>query len=123
MVKPQFAIALLVVLAAAVIVWIREADWSPPRTAATAAAAVIVGLGLPFGSGPAELIALVRSAAETYPYTSLYAFNIWSIVGDFWKPDDAYVIAGGVLLVAGLVASCAVLWRRRDVATSSVVGT
>ena len=66
-------------------------------------------------SGPGELLDLVKSAALTYPYTSLYAFNVWSIVGDFWKPDDAFVVTGGILLVAGLLASAAMVWWRRDV--------
>jgi predicted membrane-bound dolichyl-phosphate-mannose-protein mannosyltransferase len=115
MVKPQFGIGALLVVAAAVIVWIRDADWRPPTRVLLAAGATVLVLGLPFRAGPSELIDLVKSAAGTYPYTSLYAFNIWSIVGDFWKPDDAYVLTGGVLLIAGLLGSAALLWWRRDV--------
>jgi predicted membrane-bound dolichyl-phosphate-mannose-protein mannosyltransferase/Gpi18-like mannosyltransferase len=115
MVKPQFGIALLVVLAAAVVVWIRDADWRPPLRAAVASGVTVLALGLPFRSGPGELVDLVRSATETYPYTSLYAFNIWSIVGDFWKPDAAYFVPGGVLLLLGLAGSCVIVWWRRDV--------
>ena len=74
-------------------------------------------LGAPFKAGFAQLIDLVRKASETYPYTSLYAFNIWSIVGDFWEPDGPFVVYGVVLLVAGLLLSCALLWGRRDIAT------
>jgi predicted membrane-bound dolichyl-phosphate-mannose-protein mannosyltransferase len=122
MVKPQFGVALVVVLAAAVILWIKESDWRAPLRAFAASGAAILVLGLPFRSGPAELVDLVRSASETYPYTSLYAFNIWSIVGDFWKPDDAYVATGAVLLLAGLAASCIPLWRRRDVPAMLAVG-
>ncbi|HYR92954.1 MAG TPA: phospholipid carrier-dependent glycosyltransferase, partial [Methylomirabilota bacterium] len=115
MVKPQFGIGALIVVAAAVILWIRDADWRPALRVLVSAGATIVLLGLPFRAGPAELLDLVNSAAGTYPYTSLYAFNIWSIVGDFWKPDDAYVLTGGVLLIAGLLGSAALLWWRRDV--------
>ena len=115
MVKPQFGIGLFIVLAAALVLWIREADWRAVLRAAVASAVAVLALGLPFRSGPGELIDLVRSAALTYPYTSLYAFNVWSIVGDFWKPDDAFVVAGGVFLVAGLLASAAMVWWRRDV--------
>ncbi len=122
MVKPQFGIALVVIAAAALIEWTRSADWRPPLRAGVAALVTVLALGVPFHSGPAELIELVRSAAATYPYTSLYAFNIWSIVGDFWKPDDSYVVVGGVLLVAGLLAACAPLWRRRDTATLLAAG-
>ena len=63
-----------------------------------------------------RLVDLVRSASETYPYTSLYAFNGWSIFFDFWQPDEALVRYGALLLVAGLVVSCAPLWWRRDLA-------
>jgi Gpi18-like mannosyltransferase len=122
MIKPQFGIALIVVLAAAVFVWIRRAEWRPPLSAGIAAGVVIVGLGLPFRSGPAELIALVRSAAETYPYTSLYAFNVWSIVGDFWKPDDAYVGLGVALVLLGIAGSCLLVWRRQDTASLLAAG-
>ena len=81
-----------------------------------------LALGLPFRAGPAELFDLVKKASETYPYTSLYAFNVWSIIGDFWKPDDRYVVYGVLLLVAGLLFSCALLWRRRDTATFLAAG-
>jgi predicted membrane-bound dolichyl-phosphate-mannose-protein mannosyltransferase len=122
MIKPQFGIALIVVLAAAFMIWIRRADWRPAARVLLSAGGVILILGLPFRSGPRELIDLVRSAAETYPFTSLYAFNIWSIVGDFWKPDDAYAAIGVVLVLVGLAASCAITWRRQDVATLLAAG-
>lgn len=122
MVKPQFGLALIVVGAAAAFEWIRESDWRPPLRVAGAAAIGIALLGLPFRTGPGELIELVRSASATYPYTSLYAFNIWSIIGDFWKPDDAYVGIGGALLVLGILAACVPLWWRRDVAMLLTAG-
>ncbi|MDQ2951784.1 MAG: DUF2029 domain-containing protein, partial [Chloroflexota bacterium] len=115
MIKPQFGIGLFIVLAAALVLWIRDSDWRAPLRAAIASVAVVLVLGLPFRSGPGELIDLVKSAALTYPYTSLYAFNLWSIVGDFWQPDGAFVAAGGVLLVTGLLGSASIVWWRRDV--------
>ena len=120
--KPQFGIALILIGAAALVVWVRAGDWRAPLCSIGAAAVTIGALGLPFHSGPAELIALVRSASETYPYTSLYAFNIWSIVGDFWKPDDAFVVPGVVLVLAGLLASCGLVWWRRDAAALLAAG-
>ena len=122
MVKPQFGVALLIVMAAAAVVWIRYADWRAPLRAAVASGVTIIALGLPFRSGPGELIDLVRSATETYPYTSLYAFNIWSIVGDFWKPDAAFFVPGGILLLLGLAGSCVIVWRTRDVPTLLAAG-
>ncbi len=118
MLKPQFGLALILVLAAATFEYVRDQRLRPIARAGLAALVVILGLAAPFRAGPGELIALVRSASETYPYTSLYAFNPWSIVADFWKPDDGLVVIGGTALVAGLVASVVPLWWRRDVATS-----
>ena len=122
MIKPQFTIALGVVLVAAAVSYVRDRDWRPGLRAAGAAAITLVLLALPFGLGVGAFAALIRSASETYPYTSLYAFNIWAIVGDFWKPDDAYVVTGGVLLAVGLLASVIPLWWRRDTAALLAVG-
>ena len=122
MIKPQFGIGLIVLVVAAVFIWVRRSDWEPAVRTVLASGVTILALGLPFRSGPGELIDLVRSASETYPYTSLYAFNIWSIVGDFWKPDDAYVAIGVVLVLVGLAASCALAWRRQDVPTLLAAG-
>src|SRR5207244_2457396 len=56
-------------------------------------------------------------------YTSLFAFNVWSIAADFWQPDAAYVGIGTLLLIAGLLGSCVPLWWRRDTATFLAAGT
>ena len=122
MVKPQFGVGLIVIVAAGGVLWIRQADWRAPLRTLGAAAVTIAALGLPFRAGPGELIDLVKSASATYPYTSLYAFNIWSVVGDFWQPDDDYVVIGAVLLLLGIAASCAMVWRRRDVPTLLAAG-
>ncbi|HEY8786029.1 MAG TPA: glycosyltransferase 87 family protein, partial [Candidatus Limnocylindria bacterium] len=121
LVKPQFGIGLLVIAAAAAFEFIREARWRPVAEAVAAAAATAYVICVPFwGLDPthivAEFVRLVRSASETYPYTSLYAFNGWSVFFDFWKPDTDLVFWGGVLLVAGLVLSVVPLWWRRDTA-------
>ncbi|HYV22332.1 MAG TPA: phospholipid carrier-dependent glycosyltransferase [Candidatus Bathyarchaeia archaeon] len=122
LVKPQFGIGLLVVVAAAAFEFIREARWRPLGATIGAAAAIAYVLCVPFwGLDPtrivSELAQLVRSASETYPYTSLYAFNAWSVFFDFWKLDTGLFFWGGVLLVVGLVVSAIPLWWRRDTAT------
>jgi predicted membrane-bound dolichyl-phosphate-mannose-protein mannosyltransferase/Gpi18-like mannosyltransferase len=122
LVKPQFGIGLVAIAAAAAIEFIREARWRPVSETLAAAAATAYVLCVPFwGLDPthitAEFVRLVRSASETYPYTSLYAFNGWSVFFDFWKPDTDLVFWGGVLLVTGLVLSVVPLWWRRDMAT------
>jgi predicted membrane-bound dolichyl-phosphate-mannose-protein mannosyltransferase/Gpi18-like mannosyltransferase len=122
LVKPQFGIGLLVIAAAAAFEFIREARPRPVALVIGGAAATTYALSVPFwGVDPtriaAELVGLVRSASETYPFTSLYAFNAWSVVFDFWKSDTELVLWGGVLLVVGLVLSVVPLWWRRDTAT------
>jgi len=116
-VKPQFGSGAIVIGAAVLIELIRLRRPEPLVRVGVAGVLTALLLGAPFRSGPAELFDLVRKAAETYQYTSLFAFNVWSIVGDFWKPDDAYFGRGVVLLVAGLLIACVPLWQRRDTAS------
>ena len=123
MVKPQFGIGAIVIGAAVLIQLIQSRRWQPLLRVAVAGVATALALGVPFRAGPAELIDLVKKAAETYPYTSLFAFNVWSIVGDFWQPDDAFVGIGVLLFVVGVLGSCVPLWRRRDTATFLAAGT
>ncbi len=114
MVKPQFGLVGIVVLAAAAVELVRSGRRGPLVRVLAAGLVVSVALALPFGMTPGAFVDLVRRASETYPYTSLFAFNIWSIVGDFWKPDTSYVVIGGALLVLGIAGSVATLWTRRD---------
>jgi predicted membrane-bound dolichyl-phosphate-mannose-protein mannosyltransferase/Gpi18-like mannosyltransferase len=122
MVKPQFGIGAIVIGAAVLIELVRLRRSEPLVRVGVAGVLTALLLGAPFHSGPAELFDLVRKAAETYQYTSLFAFNVWSIVGDFWKPDDAYFGHGVVLLVTGLLVACVPLWQRRDAAAFLAAG-
>ena len=123
MVKPQFGIGAVVIAGAVLIEVIRYGRWQPLGRVALAGVVTALALGAPFKAGPAELVDLVKKASETYPYTSLFAFNVWSIVADFWQPDAAYVGIGSLLLVVGLLGSCVPLWWRRDTATLLAAGT
>ncbi|MBI3522502.1 MAG: phospholipid carrier-dependent glycosyltransferase [Chloroflexi bacterium] len=122
MVKPQFGLALVVVGAAALLTYVRTNEWRPIARVVLSSVGTVLALGLPFRSGALELIGIVRGASETYPFTSLFAFNIWSIVGDFWKPDDAFFAIGALLLALGIIASCVPLWWRRDTSALLVAG-
>ncbi|TMC68483.1 MAG: phospholipid carrier-dependent glycosyltransferase [Chloroflexi bacterium] len=119
LVKPQFGIGLVVIGMAAAFEFIREARLRPAAEAIGAAVVTAYVVSVPFwGADPlriaGELVRLVRTASETYPYTSLYAFNGWSIFFDFWNPDADLVFWGGALLVIGLAAAVLPLWWRRD---------
>jgi len=122
MTKPQFGLVLGVVLVAAAVELIRVRDWRPVVRSAGAALATMLLLAFPFGMTPGAFVGLVRSASETYPYSSLYAFNGWSIALDFWKDDLAWVVPGAILLVVGLLVSVVPLWWRRDTAALLAVG-
>ena len=122
MVKPQFGIGAVLIVAGVLIEFMRYGRWQPLVRVGLAGVLTTLAIGAPFKAGLPQLIDLVRKASETYPYTSLYAFNVWSIVGDFWQPDGPFVVYGVVLLVAGLLLSCALLWGRRDTATFLAAG-
>ena len=122
MTKPQFGLVIAVVLVAGLVELIRSRDWAPVLRSAAATGATMVALALPFGMTPGAFVGLVRSASETYPYSSLYAFNGWSIALDFWKDDATWVVPGGILLAIGLIASVVPLWWRRDTAALLAVG-
>ncbi|MFN2454049.1 MAG: glycosyltransferase 87 family protein [Pyrinomonadaceae bacterium] len=72
-----------------------------------------------FGVGSfARLIALLNKSVETYPYTSMFMYNLWGIFG-FWQSDVTGRVAGltlrsiGTLLyVAGILAGVALLFRQ-----------
>jgi predicted membrane-bound dolichyl-phosphate-mannose-protein mannosyltransferase/Gpi18-like mannosyltransferase len=122
LVKPQFGIGAVLITAGALIEFVRYRRWQPLVRVGLPGVLTALALGAPFGAGLAQLVDLVRKASETYPYTSLYAFNVWSIVGDFWQPDGPFVVYGIVLLALGLLLSCALLWGRRDTATFLAAG-
>jgi Gpi18-like mannosyltransferase/predicted membrane-bound dolichyl-phosphate-mannose-protein mannosyltransferase len=117
MVKPQFGLGLFVVMVFAATLLVRERRPAPLLRAGAAAAVTVAALAIPFGLGFGELWSLVTSAAETYPYSSLYAFNVWAILADFWKPDDGallgatYLAWGIALFGLGLAAAVVLLWR------------
>lgn len=122
MTKPQFGLVLGVIIIAAAIELIRARDWRPLLWSAVSALATMEVLALPFGMTPGAFLGLVRSASETYPYSSLYAFNGWSIALDFWTYDAQWFVPGGILLLIGLLACAVPLWRRRDTAALLAVG-
>jgi Gpi18-like mannosyltransferase len=119
--KFQFGLGLFVVaVAAAVEAW-RSKSWRP-LVAIPAAIAAILVIGAPFHQGPLELWTLLKNAGQEYPFSSLYAFNIWAIEPGFWKPDDGIVVIGGILLAVACIAAVVPLWWRRDLPTLLAAG-
>lgn len=67
---------------------------------------VWIGLALPFGLTPGKLLAFYADAGSTYPYTSVWAFNVWGAAG-FWRADsgaDAFQVLGLSAVAVGIVA-------------------
>jgi len=49
------------------------------------------------------LPSLIISMGEDYHFTSLYAYNLWSITTGMWKIDTHYVLTGAILYVISAV--------------------
>ncbi len=122
MVKPQFGIGAIVIGASVLIELIRQREWRPLVRAGIAGLVTVLAVGAPFRAGPAELLELAKRSAEFYPFTSLFAFNVWSVIGGFYEPDQAFVVYGAALLVVGLFLACVPLWWRRDTPTLLAAG-
>lgn len=80
------------------------------RLGVPAAAFFVVwfGLALPFGLTPGPLLSFYADAGSTYPFTSVWAFNLWGFAG-FWRPDsgpDAFQVLGLSAVAVGIVAFC-----------------
>ena len=122
MVKPQFGLVLLPVVAVAAL---RAGRLRAPRPVLHA----FVGMGLayvilaaPLALHPLRYLDILSSTATRQPFTSLNAFNPWGLFVGFQVPDEPYVLAGTVLLAIGCLAALTVLRRRLDLVTMLTVG-
>lgn len=71
--------------------------------------AVVVAMFRPFGVGLTEIPAFYRNSGSVYPFTSLWAFNLWGATG-FYRFDagsEAVTVRGVAALQVGLVAFAA----------------
>ena len=120
MVKPQFGVPAAAVFAAAAFDLLRNGRWRPLASTCAAAALAVVALALPFRMGllgDSGITGLIAKAAATYEYSTLYAFNVWAIVSDFWKPDADPILGvamrywSAALFALGVVGVLVVMWR------------
>lgn len=126
MIKPQ-SVSLAPLIGLALLLRYPPKRWLWSAAAGLSLAYVLL---LPFFGLPAipRLIALLQGSVETYPYTSLFTYNIWGIYG-FWRDDTVASpwgptlrTVGTLLYGAGLIyGGAALLWRlwrsRDDLAT------
>jgi predicted membrane-bound dolichyl-phosphate-mannose-protein mannosyltransferase/Gpi18-like mannosyltransferase len=124
LVKPQFGLGLVVVSLAAAVQLLRNRRLGPLVRVVASALLTTVAL-IPFRMDLRGYADLVEQASRTYEQTSLYAYNIWAIIADFWKPDDQRFLAlsyqqwGAVLFVLALAGIFAFLWREAPSAGAS----
>src|SRR5215211_1985272 len=122
LIKPQ-AISLAPALAVALLLW-----FPPARVARALGMGLTLGVVLLFPffgfSMVGDFSRVLRNATDTYPYTSLYSFNLWGVFG-FWLDDRTSGFFGmeartlGFLLyaigvAAGVVWFVAALRRTTD---------
>ena len=122
MMKPQFGLVALVVLASTLVEWRRGRGWRPVAGAAAGMAGAYVALATPLALHPLRYLELLERAATRQPETSLHAFNPWGLFVGFSIPDQPYVGLGTLLLMIGLAGSLLGLRRRADLAVLLGVG-
>ncbi len=122
MVKPQFGLVLLPVLAVAAL---RSKEAGAPRPvlhAVVGMAVTYVVVAAPLALHPFRYLQILSDTATRQPFTSLNAFNPWGLLVGFEVPDDPYVLIGTLLLLAGCIGSLTVLRRRLHLVTILTVG-
>ncbi len=116
LVKPQ-AISLAPVLGIVLLMRYPMKRW---LTAGAIGIILAYSLLLPFFGLNAfgRLITLLSKSVETYPYTSLFTYNLWGIYG-FWKDDTVPIGAGitlrslgTILYLGGIIYGTVLLVRR-----------
>ena len=122
MVKPQFGLVLLPVLAVAFVRSRRDRSPRPALRAIGGMAITYAIVAAPLALHPLRYLQFLSDTATRQPFTSLNAFNPWGLLIGFKVPDEPYVVVGSLLLVAGCIASLVPLRRRQDVATLLAVG-
>jgi hypothetical protein len=114
LIKPQFGVAVFIVVAVLVLDLRRPGGVRAAAQAGVAAILTFAVVMVPLGLGPSTYVRLLSITAARYPYYSLYGFNPWAILFGFGTKDHAAFWIGIALTGAAIVASLALLWRRRD---------
>ena len=122
LIKPQFGLVVLPVLAVAVIHARDRRDWAPLTRTLVGCVVAYVVIAAPLLLHPLRYFALFGDTATRQPYTSLHAFNPWGLLVGFSVPDDPWVGLGTLLLVLGVLGSMLGLRRRPELAVVLGVG-
>lgn len=114
MAKLQSGLAAVPIGAIALFALIGERRVGPLVRTVVGGGLAVLAFALPFRL---DLFGLLGRAADTYPYTSLYVFNLWGVVGDFWKPDAQRLLGvtmqhwSALLFGLAVLATLVFLWR------------
>jgi hypothetical protein len=112
--KPQFGIAGIVLVGAAML-WLRSREGvRRVLIMALAGVATFAILLLPLGMGPIGYLAVMADTFGRYPYISQFGFNPWGMVFGFGDQDGPLALIGTALAAAGIAGSLWLLRRRRD---------
>ena len=122
LVKPQFGLVALPILAVAIIRAVRSRRAAPAVNAFIGLVAGYALIAVPLALHPGRYLPLLTDAATRQPQTSLNAFNPWGLLVGFDLPDGPYVGIGSVLLLLGLAGALIGLRRGTDVANILAAG-
>lgn len=117
LVKPQFGLVLLPVIAVATLRARGERRLGPVARAGLGAVIGYVLVAVPLALHPWRFLGLLSHAANVQPQTSLHAFNPWGLLVGFDVPDEPYIGVASVLLLLGLGGSLLGLRRGTDPAS------
>ncbi|HEX2195272.1 MAG TPA: hypothetical protein VHK63_09995 [Candidatus Limnocylindria bacterium] len=120
--KPQFGLVTLVTVGVVVLGRKRNGTWRPLVRAVVGMALAYAIIAGPLALDPFRYLAVLGAAAESYPATSLGAFNPWGLVVGMGVPDDPYIGLAAVLLLLGIGGALSGLRRPPDLAVVLGVG-
>lgn len=122
LVKPQFGLVLLPVVAVAVLDWRGAGRPAPVLRVAGAGLATYLAVTAPLLLDPIRLVQDVIRISDYKQRVSVSAPNPWALAFGYHQPDAGYAIVGAALLLLGLTAALLVLRRGRDLWTLLTVG-
>jgi dolichyl-phosphate-mannose-protein mannosyltransferase len=122
LVKPQFGLVLLPVVAVAFLDWRAQGRRAPMRRVALGALGTYLAVALPLLLDPIRLVSAAIQVAAIKPFVSASAPNPWALLIGYRVSDDGYALVGAVLLLVGLSAALLPLRRGRDLWTLLTVG-
>ncbi len=115
LVKPQFGLVMLPVVAVAVLDWRSTGRLVAPLRVAAGGLAAYLAMTVPLLLDPIRLVQDVIRISDYKQEASVSAPNPWALAFGWDKPDAGYAIVGAALLLLGVTAALLPLPRPRAV--------